>query len=244
MGENISKTVIRIIQDYCFNSSALILSSEFVLTVSPLISQAIVGGTLTSAKMKSIVKKRTDFIHANDLSIDVFCKGLLEKLNYELQCYTETSFQNSIIEFKRRLENGNFRGFPKEKTSEDTLRSTLSVYIWQETFCEARSSSGNNDIVVPSEKVIIETKLWLGAEYYNAGFPELNDYLDKAGYTEGYYVVFDYNKAPNKVIMEKGEIFDIRYQGRLIHVIFIRMNAVRPSKIYAEGKRAKESPII
>lgn len=51
------------------------------------------------------------------------------------------------------MENGNFRGFPKASTSEDTLRSTLSIYIQQETFCEPRSGAGNNDITVPTEKV-------------------------------------------------------------------------------------------
>lgn len=120
-----------------------------------------------------------DFFHANDLDIDSFCKGLFEKLNYELQFYTDISFHSSIVEFKRKIENGNFRGFPKGTTSEDTLRSTLSVYIRQETFCEARSGAGNNDIVVPSEKTIVETKLWNGPEYYKSGFPELNDYLAK-----------------------------------------------------------------
>lgn len=237
MGEEIFKTVIRIVQDYCFNNSASILNNEFVLTVAPLISQTIANKTLTPAKMKSIAKQRTDFLHANNLDVDTFCKGLLAKLNYELQFYTKESFYSSIIEFKRRLENGNFRGFSKGKISEDTLRSTLSVYIRQETFCEARSGAGNSDIVVPSEKTIIETKLWKGFEYYNAGFPELNDYLGKSSYTEGYYVIFDYNQTKNKIIKENGEVFDTHFQGKLIHVIFIRMNVTRPSKIYSAGKK-------
>lgn len=237
MREEISKTVIRIVQDYCFNNSALVLNNEFVLTVAPLISQAIANKTLTPAKMKCIVKKRADFLCANSLGADDFCKGLLAKLNYEFSFCTEASFYSSIIEFKRRLENGNFRGFSKEKISEDTLRSTLSVYIRQETFCEARSGAGNSDIVVPSEKTIIETKLWKGFEYYNAGFPELNDYLEKGNYVEGYYVIFDYNQAQNKIIKENGEVFDTHFQGKLIHVIFIRMNVTRPSKIYSTGKK-------
>lgn len=59
----------------------------------------------------------------------------------------------SILIFKQKVENGNFRGFPKASTSEDTLRSTLSIYIQQKTFCEPRSGAGNNDITVPTEKV-------------------------------------------------------------------------------------------
>ncbi|MBQ0038708.1 MAG: hypothetical protein KBS74_08590 [Clostridiales bacterium] len=236
MESNISKTVIRIIQDYCFNNSASVLNNEFVSTVSPLIIKALADGTFDPAKMKSVAKQRADFFHANDLDINIFCKGLFSKLNYELKFYTNISFYSSIVEFKRKMENGNFHGFPKKTTSEDTLRSTLSLFISQETFCESRSGAGNNDIVVPSEKTIIETKLWNGVEYYNAGFPELNEYLDKSAYSEGYYIIFDYNQSLNEIIKENGEIFDAKYQGKIIHIFFIRMNAVRPSKIYKQSK--------
>lgn len=97
--------------------------------------------------------------------------------------------------------------------------------------------AGNSDITVPSEKVIIETKLWKGKEYYNSGFPELNDYLEKANYDEGYYIVFDYNKNPNQVIQAHGEFFDKIYEGKLIHVVFIRMNLITPSQLYKADKK-------
>lgn len=236
MGDDISKTIIRIIQDYCFNNSASVMSNEFVLTISPLIAKSIKSAKLNLSELRIIVQKRKDFFYANELDVTTFCKGLFKKLNYELSFFTDASFYGSMITFKRKMENGNFRAYPKEKTSEDTLRSTLTLYIQQETFCEPRSGAGNNDITVPSEKVIIETKLWNGIEYYNSGFPELNDYLDKNNYMEGYYIIFDYNQAPNKVIIENGEVFEMRYQGRLIHIIFVKMNATRPSKIYKESK--------
>lgn len=232
MGQDISKTVIRIIQDYCFNNSASILNGEFVLTVSPLVTKAINAGNLNLYRLSQIAQKRKDFFHANNLDITIFCKGLFKKLNYELSFYADVSFYNSIIEFKRKMENGNFRGYPKDKTSEDTLRSTLALYIQQETFCEPRSGAGNNDITVPSEHIIIETKLWKGQEYYNLGFPELNDYLEKSKYFEGYYIIFDYNQNPNSIIQKHGDIFDEQYDGKLIHVIFVMMNATRPSQIY------------
>ena len=65
--------------------------------------------------------------------------------------------------------------------------------------------------------------------------------MDKSNYTEGYYIVFDYNKTPNVVMKERGEIFDTKYQGKLIHVVFVKMNAVRPSQIYKEEKRASKT---
>ncbi len=236
MSEDIAKTVIRIVQDYCFKNSASILNNEFVLTVSPLVTKSIRAGTLNLGEIRKLAQKRIDFFHANDLDITTFCKGLFNKLNYELSFYVDISFKDSMIEFKRKMENGNFRGYPKDKINEDTLRSTLALYIQQETFCEPRSGAGNNDITVPSEKIVIETKLWNGKEYYKSGFPELNEYLDKSKYIEGFYIVFDYNKNDNEVIKKQGEIFDERYQGKLIHIIFIRMNATRPSQIYKKSR--------
>lgn len=237
MRKNIDKTVIRIIQDYCFNNAATVLINEFVLTVSPLLIKSIENGQLKLGEMRKILQKRKDFFNANDVELTAFCKGLYEKLNLELSFYTYVSFYDSMLSFKRKVENGIYRGFPKKTTSEDTLRCALALYITQETFCEPRSGAGNNDITVPSEKVIIETKLWKGNEYYNSGFPEIENYLDKANYNEGYYIIFDYNKTSNQIIQARGEIFDDIYLGKLIHIIFVRMNAITPSQLYKETKR-------
>lgn len=238
MSENdIDKTVIRIIQDYCFSNSAPIFCNEFAMTISPYVIKEIKANNLDLDKLKKTAKIRKDFFRANGVQIAPFCKGLFTKLNCELSLYEFESFYDSIVTFKRKMENGLSRAFTKEKVSEDELRCALALYIRDETFCEPRSSSGNSDITVPSKKIIIETKLWNGIEYYNSGFPELNDYLDKNNYTEGYYVVFDFNKTLNQVIKEQGEIFDIKYKRKLIHVVFVRMNTICPSQIYKEEKR-------
>jgi hypothetical protein len=242
MSDDITKTVIRIIQDYCFDNSASTLSDKFSMTIAPLVTKQVKNKKLDLSKFREIAKKRNDFFIANDIDFTDFCKGLFRRLNYELSFYTNISFLESIITFKRKMENGNFRGFPKKSTSEDTLRSSLALYIQQETFCEPRSAAGNNDITVPSEKVIIETKLWNGIEYYQSGFPELNEYLDKIGYCEGYYIVFDYSQTENEIIKTKGDAFDIEFKGKEIHVIFIKMNAMRPSKIYKTRKASQAIP--
>jgi hypothetical protein len=192
--------------------------------------------SLNLNELKKIVKKRKDFFILNDIDFTQFCKGLFTRLTYELSFYVESSFYEAIVIFKRKMENGNFRGFPKTATSEDTLRSALVLYIKQETFCEPRSAAGNNDITIPSEKVVIETKLWNGIEYYKSGFPELYEYLDKYNYSEGYYINFDYNQTENEVIKANGETFDIKCDSKQIHVFFIKMNAVRPSKVYKKHK--------
>ena len=58
MRKDMDKTVIRIIQDYCFNSDASVLSNEFVLTVSPLIVKFIEQGELGLGALRKILQKR------------------------------------------------------------------------------------------------------------------------------------------------------------------------------------------
>ena len=234
--DELIKRIIKIIGDLCFKESSPTLSNEFSLYLSPLIVKHIEENNFNYGKFKQFAKKRQDFFIANDLDADRFCRLLFAKIKSELSYFTLESFHDELIEFKRRVENGNYRGFPKQSSSEDTLRSALVIYIRQESFCEARSSSGRNDIVVPSERAIIETKIWNGEEYYNAGLPELHDYLDKAGYKEGYYIVFDYNKKENCIIAKNGECFTVAYKGKQIHVIFVLMNRESPSKLYNAAK--------
>lgn len=239
----LTQRIIKTISDYSFRSNATVYVSEFSLYLSPLVVKDIEKNYFTFARLKQHANKRQDFFIANDLNITVFCKGVFRSIQKELRFFSSESFFETIIEFKRRVENGNYRGFPQKDTSEDTLRSALCIYIDGETFCEARSSSGQNDIAIPAERTIIETKLWKGQEYYNAGFPELSDYLEKANYTEGYYVVFDYNKTPNDIIKENGEYFECDYQGKKIHVVFVLMNRESPSRLYRAKKRARKNDV-
>jgi hypothetical protein len=244
MHDDISKTIIRVIHDYCFNNSAPNFCNEFSLSICHSIQENIKSKTMNLSKFLEITKKRKDFYIANsiDKSNDFtkFNKGLYKKLGYELSFCNSTSLLTSLKLFKRKMENGNSRSFPKG-TTEDMLRSTLLLFLYEEAFSEPRSGAGNCDIIVPSEKVIIETKIWKGEEYYNSGFPELNDYIKKNNYDEGYYVIFNYNQTENKLIKENGEIFEKEFEGKKIHILFINMNAIRPSKIYRENKKRSNS---
>ena len=233
----IDQRIIKTIGDYCFRNDAPCFSSDYSLYLAPLVVKDIAKGMFSFASFKKYAKLRGEFFIANDLNVEEFCKGLFEAIKKELGFFTCQSFKDSILEFKRKVENGNYRGFEKEKVSEDTLRSTLCVALQEETFCEARSSSGQSDIIVPAERVIIETKLWRGQEVYNAGLPELCDYLDKANYATGYYIVFDYSKSKNSVVEQYGESFELNINGKQIIVVFVLMNRESPSKLYLKAKR-------
>ena len=47
-----------------------------------------------------------------------------------------------------------------------------------------------------ARKYIIETKIWEGTRYYQAGKKQLAAYLQLEGAVEGYYVVFDHRQNP------------------------------------------------
>ena len=104
---DIQKTIIRITQDYCFRNSASILCNEFAMTIAPHIAKQLNMGGLDLARLHIIVGKRKDFFIANEIDISIFCKGLFKKLNYELAFYEYESFYDSIVTFKRKMENGN-----------------------------------------------------------------------------------------------------------------------------------------
>ena len=103
MHTDIDKTVIRIVQDYCFKNSAINLINEFVLTITPSLVVSIENGNLALSDLRKILQKRKDFFFANDLDINLFCKGLYKKLNYELSFYTDISFYKSILIFKQKV---------------------------------------------------------------------------------------------------------------------------------------------
>lgn len=235
MNDEIEKTILRIIQDYCYKSKIENLVSEFSLTVTTTIANLYIRDNLTHENFKSACKRRRDFFYANDLDADVFIINLYRNIKVELSYYIFNSLQESLLEYKKRLENGNVKGFPLG-TKEDTLRSNLSVYLRFENLCEPRCGTGNCDIIIPSQKTIIETKLWHGIEYYNSGLPELTEYLIRQGYTKGYYIIYDYNTNDNEVIKNKGENFLVSFNNVDINVIFIRMNRIAPSKIYKNKK--------
>lgn len=230
------KRIIRIIQDYCYKLGHNWLVSEFALTVSPKIALKADRNELTHEYFIYVCQKRKDFFVANRLDVYNFLRNLYKHLKTELSYYIFTSFEDSLLEYKRRMENGSLKGFPKQVTSEDTLRSDLSNYINYENFCEPRCGTGNCDIIIPAKKIIIETKIWKGREYYNSGLPELKEYLIRQGYSKGCYIIYDYNKSDNIIIKENGENFYIKEDNINIFVMFIRMNRTSPSKIYKESK--------
>ncbi len=65
-------------------------------------------------------------------------------------------------------------------------------------FLEVQTGRGRIDLLIlhKEKKYIIETKIWGGDRYYQAGKKQLAAYLKLENATEGYYVVFDHRNKP------------------------------------------------
>ncbi len=236
MKNELEKTLIRIILDHCFSESVINFCDRFALYLGPQIRKLLEVSKFNSKQLAILASKRKDFFIANDLDVKRFCASLYDKLKYELEFTELHDFFETIVNYKRKMENGRYRGFEKDKINEDTLRNNLSLYIRQENFCEPRAGAGFCDIIIPSLQIIIETKLWKGIEYYKSGFPELDEYLDKNNYDEGYYVIYDYNILDNEIIKKYGEFFSISFNNKKINVFFIKMKNISPSQKYKHSK--------
>ena len=63
---------------------------------------------------------------------------------------------------------------------------------------EVQTGRGRMDLILThnARKYIVETKVWRGNRYYQAGKQQLAAYLKLEGATKGYYVVFDHRQTP------------------------------------------------
>ena len=90
---------------------------------------------------------------------------------------------------------------------------------------EVQTGRGRMDLIVThnQQKYIVETKIWRGNRYYQAGKQQLAMYLKLEGVTEGFYVVFDHRQAPAPHV--KTEIIE----GVTIHCYVIPVMQEVPS---------------
>ncbi len=90
---------------------------------------------------------------------------------------------------------------PKEFVGQDLLYAYLDQFvslIRGAMFLETQTGRGRMDMVIVhnGHKYIVETKIWEGERYYNAGKKQLAAYLQLKRVQEGYYIVFDHRVEP------------------------------------------------
>ena len=90
---------------------------------------------------------------------------------------------------------------PQEYIGQHLLYAYLDHFIsivGANMFLEVQTGRGRIDLLVVynQHKYIVETKIWEGDRYYQAGKKQLAAYLKLEGAQEGYYVVFDHRNNP------------------------------------------------
>lgn len=92
---------------------------------------------------------------------------------------------------------------------------------------EVQTGRGRMDLIVThnQRKYIVETKIWRGTHYHQAGKRQLARYLRVEDETEEFYVVFDHRQAPEPRI--ETEIID----GVTIYCYVIPVVQAAPSNV-------------
>ncbi len=90
---------------------------------------------------------------------------------------------------------------PKEFVGQDLLYAYLDQFvslIRGAMFLETQTGRGRMDMIIVhgGNKYIVETKIWEGERFYDAGKKQLSAYLQLERVREGYYVVFDHRAEP------------------------------------------------
>ncbi len=90
---------------------------------------------------------------------------------------------------------------PQEYVGQHLLYAYLDHFariVGAAMFLEVQTGRGRIDLLIlhNQRKYIVETKIWEGTRYYQAGKKQLAAYLKLERATEGYYVVFDHRQNP------------------------------------------------
>ena len=73
------------------------------------------------------------------------------------------------------------------------------------------------DVVIThqNKRYVLELKLWRGPKYHQVGLQQLSDYLDLYGLSEGYLLIYDFNK--NKVYKDE----QIPFKDKQIYAVWV-----------------------
>lgn len=90
---------------------------------------------------------------------------------------------------------------PREYVGQYLLYAYLDHFVQSvgaNMFLEVQTGRGRIDLLIVhnQRKYIVETKIWEGDRYYQAGKKQLAAYLKSDGEQTGYYVVFDHRNNP------------------------------------------------
>ncbi len=119
---------------------------------------------------------------------------------------------------------------PKEYVGQNLLYAYLDHFIRTinaDMFLEVQTGRGRIDLLIlyNSRKYIVETKIWEGERYYQAGKKQLVAYLKSEKADAGYYVVFDHRTNPESRVETE------TLEGMTIRSYIIPVMQEKPSSV-------------
>ena len=119
---------------------------------------------------------------------------------------------------------------PQEYVGQHLLYAYLDQFVHSvgaSMFLEVQTGRGRIDLLIVhnQRKYIVETKIWEGNRYYQAGKKQLAAYLKLESAQEGYYVVFDHRNNPISRL-ETETVEGLKIQSYVVPVMQERPSAV------------------
>jgi len=231
--DSLSKALLNEIMNYCMVRDYK-LSQEFTLALVRDITLLHNSGNFNEENILELLSKQSYFLKTNNIGLFDISNCLFQRVKLVLLYYPVCFFMDILIEFKHEVERTLFRAFSVTKMpQEETGRTLLQSFLPQRGYREVQTGGGQVDLMIFGENQhhVIETKIWRGIEKYYEGLEELTQYLSTERIKEGYYIIFENLKGDCKKVKEEcSEIYKEIHKGKIINVIFIKINPVAPSK--------------
>jgi tetratricopeptide (TPR) repeat protein len=132
-------------------------------------------------------------------------------------------------------------GTPRENIARALIQARLSARNYR----EVPVRGGRSDVLVfisNRQRVLLEVKIWRGAEYHEQGLRELEEYIagenDDKGLLAAFYVVFDATEGAKGIAHEGSAVSTRTIGGVPIDVLIIRLRPPAPSRAGAGGSRS------
>lgn len=146
-----------------------------------------------------------------------------------------------IQEFRAFVERQAHKDvFVAGKPQENIARALLQARLAGRSYREVPVRGGQSDILVferNGERILVEAKIWRGADYHDQGKRELAEYIegenDDGKLLAAFYVVFDPTKSARAIAHEGLSVTTTRVGGMTIETIIIRISPGAPSQMPA-----------
>ncbi len=140
----------------------------------------------------------------------------------------QLEMEGLLNNFQAFIERAGFRILqvpdpPQEYVGQHLLYAYLDHFVHvvgANMFLEVQTGRGRIDLLIihNHRKYIVETKMWEGDKYYQAGKKQLAAYLKSESAVEGYYVVFDHRQNPEPR-RETEQVGDVEIRSYVIPVV-------------------------